>query len=167
MADRERKRTGSQPSAHRAQAERVPGSARADAASQAGNPRATSTPRDRSQRAGGRAGGVGVRPCEHPWAGLRRGGRNALSAGAAHTHSEPRRVLGQSRQARGLQGQKAGECEMPLARSGGRSGQPCPPGEGPGVRCVASPCPSPRPPACCLSISRRAAGLSTRAAPWL
>lgn len=58
MADRERKRTGSQPSAHRAQAERVPGSARADAASQAGNPRATSTPRDRSQRAGGRAAWV-------------------------------------------------------------------------------------------------------------
>lgn len=98
-----------------------------------------------------------------------------VSAEAAHAHTVPEHMPGPSCQIWGFHCQKFGECEMPLARTGGWSGQPRCPGEvflasrrQPGVRFVASPCPSlPLPSLCCLSVSCRALALSTRAASWL
>lgn len=149
------KRTGGPPSACRAQAGRVPGGAQA----MLPYGRETRAPPARPVTCHGeRAGGV-------------------LAPGSIVEAGTPRWLEPRARPRRpdaclGSRGRKAGECEMPLARGGGPSGQPCPPrggssarrGEGSGVRCVASPRPLP---ACCLSISCRVAGPSTRAAPWL
>lgn len=90
-----------------------------------------------------------------------------------HMHSGPKYMPGQSCQMWGFDCQKAGECEMPLARTGGRSGQPVTlegvfwaAGESLGSDVWLLPV-LPALPSLCLSISCRASGLSSRAAPWL
>lgn len=111
--------------------------------------------------------------CEGICVGFHHGGRNALSAEAAHAHTVPRHMPGPSCQIRGFRCQKSASVKChwqgpgrgaALLPWGGFSGRQ----EGaPGVRWVASPClPGPPRPAVCPSAAGPLA-LSTRAAPWL